>query len=80
MAFDVWPILTLLFQGAIAGLILGGITDVVWHQLHGGIFDFYEIIPAFLVCLIVTVVVSLFDSNKDAQMIADFEKYKVMED
>lgn len=67
-------------KGAIAGLILGGITDVVWHQLKGGLFDVYEIIPAFLVCLIVTVLVSIFDSNKDAQMIADFEKYKVMED
>ena len=67
-------------KGAICGLITGGITDVVWHYLHGGLFDIYEIVPAFLVCLIVAVVVSLFDTKKDAQMIADFEKYKAMKD
>ena len=67
-------------KGAICGLITGGITDVVWHDLHGGIFDIYEIIPAFLICLFVTVIVSLLDTKKDAQMIADFEKYKAMKD
>lgn len=67
-------------KGAICGMILGGVTDVVWHYMKGGIFDIYEILPAFLVCLVVTVIVSLIDSKKDAQMIADYEKYKAMED
>lgn len=67
-------------KGAICGMILGGVTDVVWHYMKGGIFDIYEILPAFLVCLVVTVIVSLIDSKKDAQMIADFEKYKAMSD
>lgn len=67
-------------KGAIAGLICGGITDVVWHYLSGGIFDIYEILPAFIVCLVVTVIVSIMDKNKDPEMIADFEKYKAMAD
>lgn len=67
-------------KGAIAGLICGGVTDVVWHYLHGGIFDLYEIVPAFLMCLLVTVVVSICDKNKDAQMLEEFDKYKKMPD
>lgn len=67
-------------KGAIAGLICGGVTDVVWHYLEGGIFNVYEIIPAFLVCLLVTIVVSLLDKNKDPEMLAQFEAYKKMED
>ncbi|MBR1640682.1 MAG: sodium/proline symporter PutP [Treponema sp.] len=67
-------------KGAIAGLICGGITVVTWHNLHGGLFDVYEILPAFIVCFVVTVIVSLLDKNKNPEMIATFEKYKAMED
>ena len=67
-------------KGAIAGLISGGITDVTWHYLKGGIFNVYEILPAFIVCLLVTVLVSLFDRNKDSEMLKEFEIYRNMED
>lgn len=67
-------------KGAIAGLICGGITVVVWNKLSGGIFDVYEILPAFIICLVVTVVVSLFDKNKDPEMLAQFDEYKNMKD
>lgn len=67
-------------KGAIAGLITGGIAVIVWHNLKGGIFEVYEILPAFVLCLLVTVVVSLFDKNKDPQMIAEFEAYRKLKD
>ncbi|MBQ0050990.1 MAG: sodium/proline symporter PutP [Treponema sp.] len=67
-------------KGAIAGLITGGVTVVTWHQLHGGIFDLYEIVPGFVVCLVFSVVVSLLDKNKDPEMLAEFDKYKNMAD
>mgnify|MGYP006385202981 FL=1 len=67
-------------KGAIAGLICGGVTVVVWHNLKGGIFNVYEILPAFIICLVVTVVVSLFDKNKDSQMLEQYEAYKNMAD
>ncbi len=66
--------------GAIAGLITGGITVVTWHNLSGGIFDLYEIVPGFIVCLVFAVVVSLFDTEKDAEMLKDYDKYKSMAD
>ena len=65
--------------GAVAGLICGGVTDVVWHYLHGGIFDVYEILPAFIVCLLVTVVVSLL-TKQDEEVAAKFEEYKNLAD
>lgn len=62
-------------KGAIAGLIGGGIVVVAWHQLHGGIFDLYEIVPGFVVCLALAVVVSLL-TKKDESVLAKFDEYK----
>ena len=70
-------------KGAIAGLITGGVTVVAWHNIPASvnpIFGVYEILPAFILCLAVAVVVSLCDKNKDSQMIAEFEAFKKMED
>ena len=70
-------------KGAIAGLIGGGVTVVAWHNIPATvapIFGVYEILPAFIVCLVLAVVVSFFDKNKDPEMIAEFEKFKAMED
>ena len=41
-----WPRLTA--TGALAGMLTGGITVVVWGQLQGGLFDLYELLPGFL--------------------------------
>lgn len=67
-------------KGAIAGLIGGAVTVVAWHNVSGGIFNLYEIVPGFVVCLILTVLVSLLDKNKDVDMLAEFDAYKEMED
>lgn len=70
-------------KGAVAGLICGGIVDVVWHYLPAdkcAIFALYEILPAFITTLCVAVVVSLFDKNKDPEMIAQYDAYKNMKD
>jgi sodium/proline symporter len=34
--------------GAIAGMLVGSVTVIVWKQLEGGIFDLYELLPAFV--------------------------------
>lgn len=67
-------------KGAIAGLVTGGVTVIVWNNLKGGIFDVYEILPAFILCLLVTVIISLLDKNKDPEMLAEFEAYKNLKD
>ena len=68
--------------GAIAGLVCGGVVDVVWHYIPSSvnpIFGLYEIVPAFLICLIVTVVVSLC-TKQNEEVAAKFEEYKSMAD
>jgi sodium/proline symporter len=66
-------------NGALAGLICGGITVIVWKQLSGGIFGLYEIIPGFAVCMLVAVIVSALDKTHDPEMIAEYEAYQKLE-
>ncbi|MCK9169635.1 MAG: sodium/proline symporter PutP [Treponema sp.] len=63
-------------KGAIAGIIAGGITVIVWHNLNGGIFNMYEIIPGFIMCLLFAVIFSIMDKNKNVEMLAEFDAYK----
>ena len=68
--------------GAIAGLVCGGIVDVVWHYIPSSvhpIFGLYEIVPAFVVCLLVTIIVSLC-TKADTEVMAKFDAYKKLAD
>lgn len=62
-------------KGAIAGLIGGGVVVVIWHKLSGGIFNLYEIVPGFVVCLVLAVVVSLI-TKKNKNVLEQFDAYK----
>ena len=44
--------------GAIAGVLVGGLTVVIWKQLSGGIFDIYELLPGFIFSAAAIVIVS----------------------
>jgi sodium/proline symporter len=57
-------------NGALAGIIVGGLTVVVWKQLSGGIYDLYEIVPAFAASLVAIVVVSLLSAPPPARVVA----------
>lgn len=47
-------------NGALAGIIVGAVTVVVWGDfLSGGFFDLYEIVPGFLLSGLVAILVSL---------------------
>lgn len=70
-----WKRITL--QGAVAGMITGGVVDLFWYSMksHGGIFSVYEIIPGFIASAAVIVIVSL--CTRLPQEIADeFEESK----
>jgi len=45
--------------GALAGMITGGVTVILWKQLEGGIFDLYELVPGFLLSALAIVLASL---------------------
>lgn len=65
--------------GALAGMITGGVTVFVWHYLGvsvGGIFTLYELLPAFLLALVVLVVVSLATGKPSEEIRAEFEEVR----
>ena len=62
-------------NGAIATILVGAITVVVWKQLSGGIFDLYEILPGFFFAMIVGIIVSKI-SGPDELVRQEFAKFK----
>jgi sodium/proline symporter len=53
-------------NGALAGIVVGGLTVIFWKHLSGGIFELYEIVPGFALSLIGIVLVSrLFPEPHD---------------
>lgn len=68
-----WRRMTL--QGAISGMIVGGVVDVCWYFAKGGIFDIYEIIPGFMAASLAIVIVSLMTkANPEIQKEFDMVK------
>ena len=63
-------------QGALAGMITGGAFVFIWKfgiaKLGGG-FAIYELLPAFLIALVVNVVVSLTTKAPDSEIVNTFE-------
>ncbi|HDP94647.1 MAG TPA: sodium/proline symporter PutP [Candidatus Aminicenantes bacterium] len=67
-----WPRMTR--KGALAGIIVGGVTVLLWKPLSGGIFDLYEIVPGFLFSALAILVVSLLDKQPPASIKAEFRR------
>ena len=65
--------------GALAGMVVGGIMVFVWKYAIaklGGIFDIYELLPAFIVGCIFVVVVSLITPAPSKETTDEFELAK----
>lgn len=65
--------------GAIAGMLAGGVMVFIWKygvRPMGGVFNLYELVPAFVVGLIVNVVVSLLSEAPGQEIIDEFEDAK----
>jgi sodium/proline symporter len=67
-----WPRMTR--RGALAGVLTGGITVVLWRQLEGGLFDIYEIVPGFFFSLLAIWIGCLTDRAPRDQLEGDFER------
>ncbi len=48
--------------GALAGVIVGGVTTIVWPMFRGDapLFDLYELVPGFVLSFLAIVIVSRF--------------------
>ena len=68
-------------QGALAGMVCGGVMVFVWKFLvrpMGGILGIYELLPAFLVALLANVVVSLLTAPPAQEVQEEFERVSAM--
>ena len=51
--------------GAIAGIISGSLTVIIWKHLQGGIFDLYELVPAFILSFLSILVISMVTRTRN---------------
>ena len=64
-------------QGALAGMICGGLMIFIWKFLVrpiGGPLDIYELLPAFLIALAMNVIVRLVAPEPSAEIVREFEE------
>ncbi|RGY96202.1 sodium/proline symporter PutP [Clostridium sp. AM58-1XD] len=64
-------------NGALAGMITGGVVVFVWKYLVrplGGAWDIYELLPAFAASCIVIAVVSLATAPPEQEIMDEFER------
>ncbi len=64
---------------AILGMLIGGITVFVWKYLVaplGGVFAIYELLPAFVIGLVVIIAVSLLTKKPSKEIEDEFELAK----
>lgn len=65
--------------GALAGMIVGGVMVFVWENAIaklGGVFDIYELLPAFICGLLVNVIVSLLTPKPEKEITEVFDELK----
>ena len=68
-------------QGAIAGMISGGLTVFIYKYLRTNVFpgtflDIYELLPAFIISLLFIVVVSLATKAPEKEIVDTFDEVK----
>jgi len=61
-------------NGALAGIIVGAVTVVIWKQLSGGLFDMYEIVPGIIFATIAIFAVSLMGRQPGEEIHAQHER------
>lgn len=63
-------------EGAIAGMAVGALSVIVYKQLEGGIFDLYELLPAFVASWTAIIVVSRFTVESESSRVTFDEVHK----
>jgi sodium/proline symporter len=63
-------------NGALAGIIVGAVTVIVWSSLKGGLFDIYELAPGFLFSSLAVIIISLIDKAPSTEVQEEFNKYR----
>lgn len=70
-------------KGALAGMITGAAMVLIWHNLIaplGGIWAIYELLPAFVLGLVVNVIVSKATGGASDDVKAEFDRFLATSD
>lgn len=59
--------------GAMAGIVVGGVTVVVWANMSGGIFELYEILPGFVLAGLAMIGMSLISPEPEQEILDEFD-------
>ncbi len=65
--------------GALAGMLSGAATVIIWREIlkpMGGVFGIYELLPGFIVALLLIFVVSLLTRPPSQEIVTEFETVK----
>lgn len=61
-------------NGALAGMVVGAATVIMWKQRSGGLFDVYEILPGFLLASTAILLVSVAGKPPSDEVLAMHER------
>jgi len=59
--------------GAIAGMLTGALTVVLWSNVSGGLFDLYEILPGFVLAVLAIVIGSILLPARNTAITDDYD-------
>ena len=62
------------YKGAVAGVISGSLTDVLWYMFLSESTGIYELFPGFIAGLLFSVVVTLLDRQPEEAVLTLFDK------
>jgi sodium/proline symporter len=63
------------WQGTLAGIVSGGMMVIIWRNLIKPYINLYEILPAFVVSVIMILIVSLVTPEPEAAVQKEFDGY-----
>ena len=62
------------YKGAVAGVVAGALTDVLWYLFLSGPTGVYELLPVFAVGMLACVIVSLLDKAPGKEVTDIFDR------
>ncbi|XXM70356.1 sodium/proline symporter PutP [Lysinibacillus sphaericus] len=63
-------------NGALAGMLTGAATVIIWKQLSGGLFDVYELLPGFIFASIAIMIFSFVGNGPSKEVQEEFDTVK----
>ncbi|MGM0677763.1 MULTISPECIES: sodium/proline symporter PutP [Ectothiorhodospira] len=61
-------------NGALAGIVTGALTVLIWDRFEGGLFDMYEILPGFILASLAIILFSRVGKGPTEDMLREFDQ------